>query len=115
MALLRNDTETNNTWLRLELQGDGKKSNRNAIGARVEIEAGGKRQVHFIIGGGSYLSASERRLLVGLGAADQAELVTVLWPSGRKQAFRNLAARRWWWLHEGQEQPEAVVPQKPRG
>jgi len=115
MALLRNDTETNNAWLRLELQGDGKKSNRNAIGARVEIEAGGKRQVHFIIGGGSYLSASERRLLVGLGAADQAELVTVLWPSGRKQVFHNLAARRWWRLHEGQEQGETVVPQKPRG
>ena len=114
MALLHNRTETSNAWLRLELEGDGKKSNRNAIGARVEIEAGGKRQVHFVIGGGSYLSASERRLLIGLGAADQAELVTVLWPSGRKQEFRNLAARRWWRLHEGREQPETVVAQKAR-
>jgi enediyne biosynthesis protein E4 len=114
VALLHNSTETSNAWLRLELVGDGKKSNRNAIGARVEIEAGGKRQVHFVIGGGSYLSASERRLLVGLGTAEQAELVTVFWPSGRKQMFRNLAARRWWRLHEGQEQPETVVPQKPR-
>src|SRR5439155_717793 len=72
MALLHNRTETNHAWLRLELIGDGKKSNRNAIGARVEIESGGQTQVRFVNGGGSYLSASERRLLVGLGNAERA-------------------------------------------
>jgi hypothetical protein len=113
MALLRNQTETSNAWLRLELIGDGKKSNRNAIGSRVEIEAGGKRQVRFLNGGGSYLSASERRLLIGLGGADRAERVTVLWPSGRKQEFSNLQGRRWWRLHEGQEEPELIVPAAP--
>ena len=44
-------------------------------------------------GGGSYLSASDRRLLVGLGSADRAERVTVLWPSGRKQEFKGLENR----------------------
>ncbi len=77
VALLRNQTKTDNHWIRLELIGDGKKSNRNAIGARVEIEAGGRRQVRFLNGGGSYLSASERRLLVGLGKAARAERVHV--------------------------------------
>jgi len=105
IALLHNETETNNAWVRLEFIGDGKKSNRNAIGARVEIEADGKRQTRFIIGGGSYLSASERRLLVGLGTADRADRVAVLWPSGRKQEFANLAALRWWRIHEGDDQP----------
>src|SRR5262249_7721323 len=57
VALLHNRTQTENGWLRLELVGDGVKSNRNAIGARVEVEAGGLRQVRFVIGGGSYLSA----------------------------------------------------------
>jgi hypothetical protein len=113
MALLRNQTETSNGWLRLELIGDGKKSNRNAIGSRVEVEAGGKRQVRFLNGGGSYLSASERRLLIGLGGADRAERVTVLWPSGRKQEFGNLQGRRWWRLHEGQAGPELMVPAAP--
>jgi hypothetical protein len=113
MALLHNRTETTNAWLRLELIGDGKKSNRNAIGARVEIEAGGKRQVRFLIGGGSYLSASERRMLVGLGAADRADRVTVFWPSGRKQVFANLSAGRWWRLHEGQDQPELIESKPP--
>jgi hypothetical protein len=108
-ALLRNQSDTGNNWIRLELEGAPKKSNRNAIGARVEVEAGGKRQVHFVKGGGSYLSASERRLLIGLGPADQAERVTVFWPSGAKQAFRNLQGRRWWRLHEGQADAEAIV------
>src|SRR4029077_14729442 len=73
MALLRNGIETDHAWLRLELIGDGKKSNRNAIGARVEIESGGYKQTRFINGGGSYLSASERRLLIGLGKAQRAD------------------------------------------
>jgi hypothetical protein len=108
IALLHNRTETNNAWVRLELIGDGERSNRNAIGARVDIEAGGKRQTRFIIGGGSYLSASERRLLIGLGTADRADRVAVLWPSGRKQEFVNLAARRWWRINEGQDRPKLV-------
>ena len=59
--LLQNQTETANHWLRLELVGDGKNCNRNAIGSRIEIEVGGQKLVHFVTGGGSYLSASDRR------------------------------------------------------
>jgi hypothetical protein len=113
VALLHNRTETDNGWLRLELIGDGKKSNRNAIGARVEVEAGSKRQVRFINGGGSYLSASERRLLIGLGGAARAERVTVVWPSGRRQEFGNLEGRRGWRLHEGKDNPEPATPGTP--
>jgi hypothetical protein len=109
-ALLRNATRTENRWIRLELIGDGKKSNRNAIGARVEIEVGGRKRTRFLCGGGSYLSASERRLLVGLGAADRADRVTVLWPSGRRQTFVGLAARRWYRITEGVDQPEERDP-----
>src|SRR5262249_5219013 len=61
VALLHNQTRTENNWLGLELVGDGKKSNRNAIGARVAIDYAGRRQVRFVNGGGSYLSANDRR------------------------------------------------------
>ncbi len=105
-ALLRNSTKTERHWLRLELQGDGKKSNRNAIGARVEIEAGGRTLVRFVVGGGSYLSASERRLLVGLDRATQAERVTVQWPSGRRQSFGPLAGDAEYLLREGEDRVE---------
>ena len=113
IALLHNQTETPNNWLTLELVGDGKKSNRNAIGARVEIEYGGQRQVRFINGGGSYLSANERRVLAGLGSAGRADRVLVTWPSGRKQECRDLQARHWYRLREAQEQPVVVIPAKP--
>jgi len=107
LKLLRNATQTNNRWLRLELIGNGKTSNRNAIGARVEIETGGRKLVRFIHGGGSYLSASDRRLLVGLGTATKADRVLVVWPDGSREAFRDLAANRGWRLTQGKS-AEAV-------
>lgn len=113
VKLLRNATETANRWVRLELVGDGRRSNRNAIGARVEIEAGGRRLVRFVHGGGSYLSASDRRLVVGLGSAERADRVTVTWPSGDKQEYRDLEAGRGWRLTQGKERPEVVTPRKP--
>jgi enediyne biosynthesis protein E4 len=117
IALLHNRTETKNSWIRLELIGDGIKSNRNAIGARVEITSGDQRQVRFINGGGSYLSANDHRILAGLGTAQQAERVTVVWPSGRTQEFRDLRGRHSWRLVEGRDQAEEVIPhpaQQPR-
>ena len=105
VALLHNRTETADGWLRLELVGDGVKSNRNAIGAKVEVEAGGVKQTHFVIGGGSYLSASDRRLSIGLGSASKADRVAVVWPSGVRQEFRDLAGRKGYKLTEGQGTP----------
>ena len=114
LALLRNQTETKNRWVRLELAGDGKRCNRNAIGARVEIEAGAVKQTHWILGGGSYLSASERRLLIGLGAAERVDYVRVTWPCSRRQEFHDLQPERWWRLREGSAQPEEVLVRPPR-
>jgi enediyne biosynthesis protein E4 len=112
IGLLHNETDTTNNWLTLELQGDGKRSNRNAIGAKVEIEYGGERQVRWVNGGGSYFSANERRVLAGLGKAPRAERVLVTWPSGFKQEFRDLEARKWYRLQEGSEKAVVVTPGK---
>ncbi|HEY8505195.1 MAG TPA: CRTAC1 family protein [Gemmataceae bacterium] len=106
VALLHNRTETDRAWLRLELVGDGVKSNRNAVGARVEVEAGGLRQVRWVVGGGSYLSAGDRRLLFGLGPVEMAARITVVWPSGRREEFRNFLARRAYRLAEGEKAVE---------
>jgi hypothetical protein len=106
-ALLHNETDTPNHWLGLALVGDGKASNRNAIGARVEIETTAGKQVRFVNGGGSYLSASDRRILAGLGTVDTAT-VTVRWPSGKVQTFPNLPADRYWCLTEGRADARRV-------
>ena len=55
-----------------------------------------------MVGGGSYLSASDRRVLVGLGPAEKADRVAVVWPSGRRQEFRDLPGRRGYRLVEGE-------------
>jgi hypothetical protein len=90
------------------LVGDGLKSNRNAIGSRVEIETTHGKQFRFVNGGGSYLSASDRRILVGLGGADKATRVTVRWPSGREQTFTGLQGRSYWRLSEGRDAAERL-------
>jgi hypothetical protein len=105
VALLRNATPTENRWVRLDLEGDGKASNRNAIGSRVEVEAGGRKQTRWVAGGGSYLSAGDRRVLVGLGSAATVTRVTVRWPSGREQSFGPLEAGRGYLLREGDATP----------
>lgn len=114
VVLLRNATHTDNSWLTLELVGDGHQSNRNAVGAQVEIEVGKTKQVRHLNGGGSYLSASSQRLSVGLGQASAADRVTVIWPSGRRQTFIDLRASCFWRLREGNDTPELMKLPTPR-
>jgi enediyne biosynthesis protein E4 len=107
-ALLRNTSPTMNHWVRLELIGNpeaagpsGRRSSRNAIGARVEILAGGRQQTGFVVGGGSYLSASDRRLIFGLGPTERVERAVVHWPSGVTQEVGPLEADRGYRVEEG--------------
>jgi hypothetical protein len=79
-ALLRNDTPGENRWIRLKLIGT--RSNRDAIGARVEVEAGGRTITRQRKGGCSMQSTNDPRLLIGMGAADEAARMTIRWPSG---------------------------------
>jgi hypothetical protein len=78
--LLRNDNRTGHQWIRLRLEGDGKRSNRSAIGARVVLEAGGREQRREVAAARGYLSQSETVLTFGLGTATQVDRVTVHWP-----------------------------------
>ena len=96
--LLRNDT-TGNHWVTFSLEGT--KSNRSAIGARVTIEAGGRRQVAEVRSGGSYLSQNDRRVRFGLGDATTVDRVTIRWPAGTTEAVTQLAADRFYTVREG--------------
>jgi hypothetical protein len=70
------------------------KSNRDGIGARVELIAGGRRQVAERVAGSAYLSQDDGRLHFGLGTATRVDKLTLHWPSGREQTLENLAADR---------------------
>ena len=78
--LLRNDGGNRNHWIRLALEGDGRRSNRSAIGARVTLEAGGKVQHQQVASGRGYLSQSELTLTFGLGKTKKVDRITIQWP-----------------------------------
>jgi hypothetical protein len=79
----------------------GTQSNRNAIGARVRISAGGAQQWQEVRGGGSYLSQNDFRVRFGLGAATRIDRLDVRWPNGREETWTNLPADRLHTLTEG--------------
>jgi len=92
-ALLRNDGGNRNSWIGFELVGGA--SGRDAIGARVALLAGGRRQSRELVGGSSYASAHDLRLLFGLGSAQKVDQVEVRWPSGAISRLQNPAIRRY--------------------
>jgi enediyne biosynthesis protein E4 len=86
--LLHNEsaTATGRHWVSLKLEGNGTTSNRSGYGAMVWIEANGKKRMRHCHADGSYFSSSDPRIHVGVGAATSA-VVTVRWPSGKKESF----------------------------
>jgi hypothetical protein len=90
-VVLRNDGGNGRHWLRIAATGT--RSNRDAIGARVKVVSASGREQHFTIAtAAGYLSASDKRLLVGLGDDASARRVEIRWPSGAVQTFDDVAA-----------------------
>ena len=104
-ALLRNEVavaDGRHHWLAVELVGT--RSNRDAVGARVTVTAGGKRQIREVALGDGYGSQNTLRQHFGLGTADAVDELTVRWPrSGITQRFARVAADRIVEVTEGRE------------
>jgi hypothetical protein len=102
-SLLRNDSATGRSFLQLLLVGTA--SNRDGVGARVELTEGGRRQHRTSKAGGSYLSSHDPRIHFGLGTGREVERVIVRWPSGERQALGPLEAGRVYVVKEGVGEP----------
>ena len=100
--LLRNDGKEANHWLGLGLTGT--KSNRDGIGAKITLRAGEWVRHFQATGGASYLSASDPRLLIGLGQTEKVDTVTIRWPSGVVQVLQTPALNRYHTLTEPLEE-----------
>jgi hypothetical protein len=87
--LLRN-TGNDNRWLQIDLEGT--RSNRDGIGARVQVTAGGVTQTRIQDGGIHHRSQNHSRLHFGLGKQEMASRVVVEWPSGATQELTEIAA-----------------------
>jgi hypothetical protein len=87
-----NDSPGGNHWLAFQLQGT--KSNRDGIGARIKLVAGGKAQYNHVAFAAGYASSSAGPMHFGLGSAKQADLVEIRWPSGIVQSLKDIPADR---------------------
>uniref|UniRef100_A0A7V2AZ72 CRTAC1 family protein n=1 Tax=Rhodothermus marinus TaxID=29549 RepID=A0A7V2AZ72_RHOMR len=98
--------------VQLELQGT--RSNRNALGTHLILYANGQRQERRVHGGSSYLSQHEYRLTVGLGSARQIDSLFVLWPSGQIDRWVQLPAQSAWRVIEAKGLEPLPLPGSKR-
>ncbi len=80
------------SWLQVDLRRAT--GNRFAVGARIEVEAGGRRQVREVGAGSSYMSQSALSVHFGLGTSKRADRLTVRWPEGHVQVIEDLPGNR---------------------
>jgi enediyne biosynthesis protein E4 len=102
-VLLRNLAGKQNHWLGLRLIG--KKSNIEAIGAQIKYKAGDLERSRLKVGGGSYLSYHDPRVVLGLGKREAIDWVEIKWPQpgGGTQRFAGLPIDRYITITEGEE------------
>jgi hypothetical protein len=85
--LLRNDGGNRRNWVMIHLVGTT--SNRDGIGARVRVTAGGTTQTRLRVSSAGYLSQGDHRLHFGLGDAAQIDTIEIRWPSGTVQILED--------------------------
>ncbi|MEX2028515.1 MAG: CRTAC1 family protein [Candidatus Curtissbacteria bacterium] len=85
-SLYKNRGNSNN-WITIKLIGT--KSNRDAIGARIILKAGGKTQTREVLSSSSFLSQNSLWQTFGLGKTQKIDSIEILWPSGQKQTIVN--------------------------
>jgi hypothetical protein len=108
--LWRNNGGNRNHWVGFMLEG--RKSNRDGIGAVVRLTSDGTTQTQVRKSGGSFLSEAHPRLLFGLDTGKLAD-AQIVWPSGARTELRGLAADHYYRVVEGQNTAEPVTPRPP--
>jgi enediyne biosynthesis protein E4 len=108
--LLRNDNANQNDMLRLKLVGTA--SNRDGIGARVQLKSSkGPREFGMVKTGSSYLSQSELVLTFGLGKPEDDKILSleITWPSGQRQSMGDIKPNQFLTVQEG----KGIVASQP--
>jgi hypothetical protein len=101
-VLLRNNARRQNHWLGLKLVG--RKANIDAIGAKVTWRAGDLGRHRSKVGGGSYLSSHDPRMVLGIGQQTRFDWLEVNWPEpgGKTERFTGLPIDRYVTIVEGE-------------
>ena len=104
LRFMRNDVGATGSFVAIRVQGDGKTTNRDAIGARVEVvtkESGDKKRIKTLRAGEGFLAQSSKWLHFGLGSDKTIESVSVTWPNGVAEQFTGLVAGKRYSLVQG--------------
>jgi hypothetical protein len=91
-AVVLRNTSAGGHWVTLDLRQRG--ANWESIGAKVWLRAGGKMQYREVSGGGAYVSANDRRLHFGLGAAEKIDGLEIRWPDGATETRSDVPVDR---------------------
>ncbi|HZU36310.1 MAG TPA: CRTAC1 family protein [Gemmataceae bacterium] len=88
LLVYKNTVKPGHEWIQVELEGT--RSNRSAIGAQVRLYWNGQQQLQEVSGGDGYASQNMRRLHFGLGENPHLEKAVIQWPSGQEQTLTDL-------------------------
>ena len=110
-SLLVNQVRSHNHWI--AVRAIGTKSNRDGIGARILVRAGGRNLIDEVRSGSSYNSNSDMRVHFGLGPTTQVDFVEIRWPSGLVEHFEGLGVDTIHTLKEGSGKSIASDVKKP--
>ncbi len=105
LALLENRTINSKHWIHLDLVG--RISERDAIGAKVRIEADERTSVHAVVTGDGYMGRNQSTLMIGLGDHDRVNVIQIAWPSGKRQEWTRIPGDRRYMMIEGDSVPFA--------
>ncbi len=91
-ALLINQTENSNHWLRFRLAGT--RSERDACGTRLDVTTASGTATRWLTAGDGYLARNEAAITIGLGTYSKAEQVRITWPNGAQQAWQDISSNQ---------------------
>jgi enediyne biosynthesis protein E4 len=109
-SLLVNQVHAANHWA--AFRAIGTKSNRDGIGARIRVRAGGRTLIDEVRSGSSFDSNNDMRVHFGLGAAAKIDWVEVRWPSGLLEKFESLGVDAVHTIKEGTGAPVKSAAKK---
>ncbi|MYA08936.1 MAG: tetratricopeptide repeat protein [Holophagales bacterium] len=113
LRLMRNELPAGDRFVALRLEGNGAGTNRDAVGARVEVPTSSGILRRSVRAGEGFLSQSSRWLHFGLGDSEVAGPVRVRWPGGGSETFAGVEAGGRYRVVQGSGRPEAA-PARPR-
>jgi Flp pilus assembly protein TadD len=116
LRLFRNDYAPRGAAIALRLSATA--GNRDAIGARVIVETDRFTRTRIVQAGSGFISQHSKELLIGLGASQTIRTLTIEWPSGSRQVWRDVPMNMRWRVVEGREpdrEPFAPTTRTPTG